>query len=198
MKKSLLLASVALSMFATNANAIEFKPYVGLDYSYTEASTNDVVVEDVLIPSDFYENTFNSFAINLGTKLNKNFGLEAFYQKSDSKEGEEISLMVNDTPIASDKIETSFEAFGVDVQGYLPISEKIELVGSVGIGKYEFEMDGFGKNVSENEIGYRLGGGVQYNMNEHFALRGVARYVILDSEAVDGMTEFSAGVRYTF
>ena len=36
MKKTLLLVGVA-SLFALNANAVEFKPYVGLDYVYSDA-----------------------------------------------------------------------------------------------------------------------------------------------------------------
>ena len=37
MKKMLLLAGVA-SVFAFNANAMEMKPYVGLDYNYSDAA----------------------------------------------------------------------------------------------------------------------------------------------------------------
>lgn len=198
MKKSLLLAGVALSLFAVNANAIEFKPYVGLDYSYTKASTNDVIVEDALVPSELYENKFNSITLNIGAKLHKNFGIEAFYQKSSEEKGEASTLYVDDAPIATDNIKTSFDAFGLDVQGYLPVNENVELIGSLGLGKYDFEMKGFGVKANEDEIGYRLGGGVQYNINEHFAFRGMARYVVLDSDAVDDVTELSAGLRYSF
>ncbi len=198
MKKSLLLASVAASLFAVNANAIDFKPYVGLDYSYTKASTNDVVVENVYVPSEFYEDTFNSFSINTGVKLNKNFGLEIFYQKSATEEGKTSTLIIGGTPLATDKIETSFDAFGLDAQGYLPINDKFDLIGSIGLGKYDFEMKGFGTKASEDEVGYRLGIGAQYNINENFALRGMARYIIIDGNAVNDMTEFSAGIRYSF
>lgn len=197
MKKTLLLAGVA-SLFAMNVNAVEFKPYVGIDYTYSQASTNDVVVEGVSVPSELYEDTFNSFVLNVGAKLNKNFGFEAFYQKSSKEEGQITTLVIGGTPVATDKIETSFDAFGLDAQGFLPVNEKFELIGSVGLGKYDFEMKGFGTEASEDEIGYRLSAGAQYNINENFALRGMARYVIIDSDAVDDMTEFSIGARYTF
>ena len=198
MKKSLLLAGIAASIFSTSANAIELKPYVGLDYSYSKASTNDIVVEGVQVPNNLFEDSFNSLSVNLGTKFNKNFGIEAFYQKSDEEKGEMSALSIAGHPIATDRLETSFEAYGIDAQGYLPLNKKVDLIGSLGLGQYDFEIKGFGYKESEDELGYRLGAGAQYNFNENIAIRGMIRHVLIDSDAVDDITEFSAGVRYTF
>ncbi|MDD7313156.1 MAG: porin family protein [bacterium] len=198
MKKTLLLVSVATSLFAINANAIEFKPYIGLDYAYSKASTDDVVVEGVAVPSEYYEDNFHSAIINAGAKLHKNFGLEAFYQKSTKEEGNLSTLVIGGVPIATDKIETSFNAYGLDLQGYLPIQENFELVGSLGIGQYKFKMKGFGYTAKDDDVGYRLGAGAQYNINENFALRGMVRYNIIDSDAVDDIKELSIGLRYNF
>lgn len=198
MKKSLLLASVAASLFVSQADAMELKPYVGLDYSYSKASTNDIIVEQALVPSKLYEDTYNSVVVSVGTKLHQNFGLEAFYQKSGEEKGTQAVFVSGGSPIATDKIETSFDAYGLDAQGYLSVAKGIELIGSLGLAQYDFEMKGFGKKASDDKIGYRLGAGAQYNFNENFAIRGMARYIILDSDAVDDMTEFTLGLRYTF
>lgn len=199
MKKTLLLAGVAVSMFAINVNAVEFKPYVGVDYTYTSASTNDVMVEETYLPSEYYEDSFNSFTLNIGAKFNKNLGAEVFYQKSSAEEGQMIDLIDTDGDvIASDKIETSFNAYGIDAQGYYSINENVELIGSLGLGKYDFEMEGFGYSASEDGLGYRIGVGAQYNISENVAVRGLVRRVILNTDSVDDLTEASIGVKYTF
>ena len=51
---------------------------------------------------------------------------------------------------------------------------------------------------SDDNVGYRFGAGAQYNITGHWALRGMVRYVVLDSEYIDDMLEFSLGMRYTF
>ena len=48
------------------------------------------------------------------------------------------------------------------------------------------------------KVGDRVGGGAQYIITGHWALRGMVRYVVLDSEYIDDMLEFSLGMRYTF
>ena len=197
MKKSLLLASVAFSIFTTNVNAIELKPYIGFDYVYSNASTNDVVVQDVLVGKDLYENNFHSLSINVGTSINDYFDIEAFYQKSADAEGDVVAL-VDGSNVYTDKIKTSFYAYGVDAIGHLPLSEKFTAIGSVGLGQYEFEMNGFGVTANENGLGVRLGIGVQYKINEHFALRTIVRQTLLDMDSVDNMTDFSVGFRYSF
>ena len=75
---------------------------------------------------------------------------------------------------------------------------------AAGVGKYEFDVklkysDGIHEfSGSDDNVGYRFGVGAQYNITGHWALRGMVRYVVLDSEYIDDMLEFSLGMRYTF
>ena len=64
--------------------------------------------------------------------------------------------------------------------------------------KYEFEIEGLGYAFNEDGLGVRGGLGLQYNINDNLAVRGLARYVYLDMDEVDYLTEFTAGVRYSF
>ena len=75
MKKTLLLAGVA-ALVSFNANAMEMKPYVGLDYVYSMSDIDKVDGEKL------FEEDMNAFAITAGAKMHKNFGLEVFYQQS--------------------------------------------------------------------------------------------------------------------
>lgn len=68
---SSLMVAVSALAFSANANASDFKPYVGLDYNYTDAD------------ADYQSPKYNSASVNVGTEYNKYFGTEVFYQYSD-------------------------------------------------------------------------------------------------------------------
>ncbi|MBQ8630994.1 MAG: porin family protein [Alphaproteobacteria bacterium] len=195
MKKTLLLAGVA-SLLAFQANAVEFKPYVGLDYAYTDVSATDQIYG---VSDDYYETKFNSGVINAGTKVGDYFGIEAFYQKSGDEKGKHVTVVdAYDRTVAEGKIKTNFDAYGLDLMGYIPVTDKLEAIASVGAGQYEFEIEGLGYAFNEDGLGVRGGLGLQYNINDNLAVRGMARYVYLDMDEVDYLTEFTAGVRYSF
>ena len=109
MKKSLLYASVAACVFAFNANAVELevKPYVGLDYVY---SMSDIEKVNGI---NAFEEDLNAFAFSAGAKLHQNLGIEMFYQKSE--EGEK--------KFVNGKTKDEYQAYGLDVLGYLPVTE---------------------------------------------------------------------------
>lgn len=193
MKKTLLLAGVA-SLFAFNAQALDVKPYVGVDYVYSKMDL-DVKLEGENV-SRYLEDNLNAFAVSAGTKFNKNFGIEAFYQQSEDGK-KTISPL--------EKTETNYKAYGVDFIGYLPVGceNKLELLGSVGLAQYDaeakYKIAGFRViNLDDDGLGLRFGAGAQYNFNEHLAARVMARYVDTDIDGLDNMVDLTAGIRYTF
>ena len=175
-----LLVAVSTIAVAANANAENsFKPYVGVDYNYDNGN----------------ENNFNSGTVNVGTQFNDYFGTEVFYQRSD-----------NDVKTYSGlRQETRyFNAYGLDLNGYLPMGceQEFALIGSVGVGEYEFNT---GYNLAgifngrDHGYGYRFGLGALYNVTDSVALKAMARYVAFDKiEDNTDMVEYTAGVRYNF
>lgn len=189
MKKTLLLAGVA-SIFAFNAQALDAKPYVGLDYVYSKAD----------LATDEFDDQWNAYAVSVGTKLNKNFGVEAFYQETDDAEKSVAVPALSSVA----KTEASYKAYGVDFIGYLPVdcNEKLELLGSVGLAQYDVEskirLGVLSESSDEDGLGLRFGAGAQYNFNEHLAARAMIRYSDINVEGVDKIVDLTAGVRYTF
>ena len=180
---SLMIAVSALAISA-NANAAEydFKPYVGLDYNYTDAD------------ADHQSPKYNSLSVNVGTEYNQYFGTELFYQYSDdSKKGNYLN-----------KIKSSFQAGGLDVYGYLPLTcnREFALLGTAGIGLYDFKSSYNNPAVKgghDHGYGYRAGLGVIYSLDNNWSVRAVARYVSLDQiNDYDHLMEYSAGIRYNF
>ena len=82
MKKTLLLASVAC-LVAASANAEmmksmkEMRPYVGVDYAYTNL--------DLKGAAKHAKENFNSAKVNAGIEMGKYASLEAFYQFGGSR-----------------------------------------------------------------------------------------------------------------
>ena len=185
MKKIYLLSSV-LCLFAFDATAADIKPYVGLDFASTYF--------DIKKKYDYLEKSYGSLSLNAGTRIYDHFGLEAFYQDS----GEEKSDRVWPAPGESGKYKSSFEAYGLDVMGYVPAYENAEVFGAIGWGEYKLKIKGFGTSTHEKKNGVRFGAGLQYNFNEHITLRTAARYIYLDSDIAKNIAELSLGVRYSF
>ncbi len=172
MKKALLLAGVACILGVSQAQAMTVDPYVGLDYVYSDMDMKHGADHQL-------ENKFNSLSFNAGAKLHENFGVEAYYQQSDTegKHGRD----------------SRFYSYGVDAMGYLPVAQNIDLIGSLGIGQYEFRAGG-----DDNGLGYRVGVGAQYSFNNNWSARAMVREVFLDEDVMDNMFEVAAGVRYNF
>ena len=130
-----------------------------------------------------------------GLRIGRNWGVEVFYQTSNT---------AKKTADDEWRTEGDYTAYGVDALGFLPLNDQLELVAAAGVGKYEFDVklkysDGIHEfSGSDDNVGYRFGTGAQYNITGHWALRGMVRYVVLDSEYIDDMLEFSLGMRYTF
>ena len=103
MKKTLLLAGVA-GLFASNVCAAEIKPYDGLHYVYSSIDYEESAADS------FLEDNLNSIAVNAGTRLNKNFGIEAFYQQSEEADKKVFGVYES---------EVKFKAYGVDLMGYM-------------------------------------------------------------------------------
>ena len=168
---SSLMVAVSALAFSANANASDFKPYVGLDYNYTDAD------------ADHQSPKYNSASVNVGTEYNKYFGTEVFYQYSDDDK-KHVNGIEN---------QTSFQAYGLDLMGYLPLGcdQVFSLVGTMGIGEYTFDKNYSGfyapKDQRDHGIGYRFGGGLQYKIDDKFSVRGLVRYVNLNDGSVEGI-----------
>lgn len=170
-----LMAAVSAVAFTAGAEAYEFTPYAGVNYNYSQVGNHD-------------RSNLNSASVMFGTDYNKYFGTEVFYQYSDSDQHK--------------KVETSFRSYGLDAYGYLPLGceQKFALLGTAGIANYDFKTKvPMEKRHGDNGLGYRLGAGAQYNIDQNLAVRAVARYVWTDKIAdTDHITEYTAGIKYNF
>ena len=192
MKKMLLLATSAC-LFAMNAQASdmmkEMRPYVGIDYAYSDADISKIDNKQ------YFNHQFNSGDINVGVRMGKYMGVEAFFQKS----MEEKKTVFNTI-----KTKADFYAYGLDLMGYMPVHEKIELIGALGVAQYDVTAKArnteTGAKIHHDDSGFgiRMGAGVQYNITDNVAVRALGRYTWLDVDNVNHLKEFVIGARYSF
>lgn len=174
MKKTLLLAGIA-SLMAYNANAAEVVTYAGVDYNYSLVD-HDSSMDGVMAGQA------HSGTVVLGAKVSPFASVEAFYQLSKKEHKADYR--------------TQIQGYGADVLGHLPMGcyGEWELLGSAGAGWYTAKYD----KDQDSGWGYRLGAGLQYNINDDVAVRAMYRHVWVDKSVLDDMNEFSVGVRFNF
>ena len=180
-KNIALLAAVSAIALATSANALEFRPYVGAQYNVTSHS-----IKDIHTNMDMH-----SYSVFVGTDYNRFFGTEVFYQNSNKWH----------KVYRGDKVKADFAAYGLDAYGYLPLGcdRVFSLLGTAGIANYDYDFDANGAKGEENGLGYRLGAGMQYNVTNNIAIRGLVRYIWADKlDGFDHMMEYSLGAKYSF
>lgn len=183
MKKAVLLAGAAC-LFAGAANA-EITPYVGLDGNY---STLDWAYDI----EDSVEDDYQSVSFVAGSRIIRNFGVEAFYQLSNGEKNKDAYEGLN---------HSRFTAYGVDALGYLPLGceGKVDLIAGAGIAEYTFKVrNTFDGTAKDHSTGYRLNAGAQYNIDENWSVRGMYHHVYTQNSYVDAIDEFSIGFRYNF
>lgn len=190
MKKICLLAA-AVSVFALNANASDWKmshtsirPYVGADYVYSHAKHGGYAKEA--------KKDYNSWIINVGAEIAKYTDLELFYQYA----GERKTRLSSEP---SDKIKSKFNAWGLDMYGRMPIMcSGFNALGSLGLANYDIKIKNDGQGKNKERIGYRAGLGFSYDFNPNVSFRVMGRYSYVGVKTLDHLMEVTAGLRYTF
>ena len=180
MKRIFIVALSISLMLICSANAENhYIPYVGADFSFNKAKTR-------FVRPDYY-----GAAINVGTTYNTYFGTEIFYHQTGSR------AKTLDT-IA--KYKTSFRAYGLDAIMTLPVYKKLDVNLNIGAAYYVFREKSAGTHhVSDEGIGYRVGGGVVYHFTNRFAGRLNAHYIKFNEISnLKHMAEYTIGVRYYF
>lgn len=202
-----------------------FKYYLGMDYNLGKTSTGskDVVFDDLIFatgpidvkPEDIMDDQ-DSLSFVAGARISKYWGLEVFYQQStdDNTATQVDSNTLNHSAYhLMNDYTTSFTAYGLDLNGYIPVSPYFDIVGAVGMAQYNFKneavftayyVDGttprnvVKKNFDEDSLGYRAAIGAQLNIADGVALRAMYRYIYLGGDLVDNLNEFSLGLRFLF
>lgn len=195
MKKYLLCGAAVFTLVpaAHAETSVVFKPYVGVDLQRLTFDYQDG-------GDEFYEENLNGLNIHAGFRINKHFGVEAGVFKT-----QEESKSIDGAPFGLPDFSTNLDLWGVtlDGMGYLPIHEKFELIGTAGVswinGESSIDVDGTNLSLEEQEFGFRLGAGGQFNVTEQWNVRGLARYQSADfDDSANNAVVYTLGLNYNF
>ena len=186
--------SSSANTYTTSEDTNQIRPYIGVDVAMSSMDLEDNDYGDY---SEYMEDSHNSLSLVVGAKFNRHVGVEAFIQQSSEE----------DKDYGEGKTTNQYNAIGVDLIEYMPVSHELELLASLGMAQYNFNVkeeyeDAYYESWEKdslNTLGIRLGIGAQFYMTDNVALRGMARYVqFSDDDIIKNMVEFSLGLRYMF
>ena len=173
MKK--LYLSLAALLISFNANAFIISPHVGLDY--VSATPNGYGNFDNL----------NGGVISAGIKTLGFLSVEGYYQK----------YLTTD---ASNGSRTKTSAYGVDLVADVLNLGVVEVLTTVGYGKYTLDGGRLDKRLQDFEgEAYRVGFGAQINPTDNIGIRAMYRWVMPESDMFKkNVQELTVGLRYYF
>ncbi|MDB6096580.1 MAG: hypothetical protein JWM09_858 [Francisellaceae bacterium] len=168
---SLSLMAMASSSFAC---CEETNPYMGAEFQSTW-------MKGKTSWKPFLNKTYPGVNLLVGSRFHQNAGVELGYDWSKRKTQNTL-LSTGQTLNSRVRISGAH----LDVNGYLPVMENLELLGSLGVGfikpKFNLSTDRTG-TVSVSAVGgktkavARLGLGLQGMVNEKVGLRATVRYL---------------------
>lgn len=170
----------ALNLSSAKADSYSYTPYFGIDYTYNHTTAKGF--------SPYY----NVAGLHIGSDYGKYFGTELFFNKSNG----------NKRHISDTAVKTSYNSYGLDLMGYIPLgcSKRFSLLGTVGVGEYVYRTKFIPqKHQNEHGYGYRFGSGFKYALSKNFGVRTIIRYVNFDRlNGYNNAFEYSAGIEYHF
>ena len=196
---------------------------VGADYvlGYASYETVDFVVDSALTGGQDYvsdtrdlDRSFNSISLNIGWRPLRYLGIEAFYSTSlDEDKVTYVESYSHYPEFARGEYSVSYKVYGLDLLGYIPITDDIEFIASIGVGKYDAKakikvmayegsssnnLRSTSKEFEDSSVAYRIDGGAQIWLSKHLAFRAMVHWTRIGGDFMDYITEVNAGVRYHF
>lgn len=191
MKKLIILSLVFLTSNVA-AYTTGFQSYIGVD-----AGLN---IGDYTQKTDLND-TYYSATVNIGIRINRNFGTEFFFSHSSTNNLEFVY------DLNAINHEVYYMVFGFDIFAYYPLSKNADFFTTFGVAnhkiynKYEYITETNETNIinSNNDISTRLGIGFLYTFPGN-KVSGVIRYnyTPINNDIFKTMSKFSFGIRYVF
>jgi len=190
----------SLLMFSSQVFAIHsslhFKPYLGVGVLHTHVA-GGVGAETQKIPSrePFFPRNYLGGSVFLGAKLHQYFGFEVGYEQTKLKTkrsnvGNRVFLGDAEDPTTYLNYEIRLRSFYFDLQGYMPLSNSFNILGSIGLSRKMPEVNFYFKQKEfppvitythlpthvQNKTVLRLGLGAQYMTHSNIGIRAKLYY----------------------
>ena len=210
-------AGIMVSQLAIADMGVEINPYVGIEYKQFGLKAKGQWTK--LSPKNF-----PAGRIFVGSKFHENFGFELGYTQSKKKTKEAnptqlFGVVIPGGANLTTNLKVKIQSFDFDFNGYMPIDDNFDLIGTAGFSFMKPKVDGsattqvLGVVVDDrvieakgkNRLVPRLGAGVQYNI-ENFGIRARVlwentsqlKFKNLDDKPFKNSISFTLGATYSF
>ncbi len=215
MKKTLLLAGVAGTLFALNANAMDIRPYVGAKLLYTDVDAN--MKWSDAGDTEQHEISDKGFggALSVGAATKLQYGTlraELEYSKKADLDNSYTSM--------GESFDTKLKTQSLMLNAYYDIDTGSKITpyvgGGIGLARVELNdqywKDLYDKKIDDTNFTWQIGAGIAYAVTDNFSVDAGYRYIDYgnmsetaddgydgEKESVD-MTanEIYLGMRYNF
>jgi opacity protein-like surface antigen len=152
-----------------------------------------------------------SGSLFVGSNLNENFGVELGYVRMGKhRKTWKDTYTRGGVPTSSitQKLVTKHHNMYADLLGYLPVSDCVDLIGSLGVGRLNSKivateannlqnLKATLANVKSTKAGIRLGAGAQFKFNENIGARLMLRHQ-KGNKLVKSVNSAGLGLFYQF
>jgi len=197
--RSFVLASALATAGSAGAAVMDdFVPFIGVDYKQLWVRGNGDY-------RNAFPKTYPGGTIYVGSKFTDCFGAELGYSFSTRKKHDWTDPDFSSVSIASARVR--FTSFHLDINGYIPLDNCWELIGSVGVAsmkpKVNFsantsaaagltaaQIDGINSINGKSKAVFRVGVGAQYLVTEMVGIRAMVRWENTHRLTVSGNQNF--------
>lgn len=181
------VAAASLAAFGAAAHAAEPGAYMGASTGVSKFSVDK--------NSNGNTDTVPNWGLYGGYNFSKHLGVEVGYQ--------DLGRAKIDGHGSGSSAHT--RALGIDLVGYVPVAQKLDLYGKLGLAHYAREVDGAVGSETKNGAGLKYGLGAQYAATERLSIRAeLSVFTNLPEAAAPGQSykstagQFSLGAQYRF
>lgn len=214
MKKKLVVLSLSVAtLFNGVAFGLDFDPkfYVGGEAQVNHSKgTKDGNLGNTSRTSllgaknkSILDSTRPGAGLFVGSRLTENLGVEVGASAANHK----VKNGNLSTGLQTSSLKAKNTNLYADVMGILPVSNEVELLASVGVGRLSTKMNGkvngtalaAAQNVSlkSSKAGVRVGAGVQYKFDENLGARLMVRHQ-KGNKLIKNVTSAGLGLFYQF
>lgn len=211
LKKPVVAAAVLGFAITSGVASADFNPkfYVGAGVDYAKYSINKTAGEVISANETVKSKGMGLLVPVLGVKFHDNFGVEFGYSFNKK-------IKINGTT-AGVKYPEEYKVRNgyLDLMGYLPVMDQLDLIGGVGIGRLmvkkgqNVDINGGSNTDVKNKFGWRVKAGAQYNVTSNVGVRALVTYqntgtklndkgANKDYKFVKNLTSFGLAATYTF
>ncbi|MBR5482753.1 MAG: porin family protein [Alphaproteobacteria bacterium] len=223
MKKTILMAGIATSLFAFNANALDFTPYVSVKATYTDFDTDLTWYNTWDNGESKYNETYDISDKSWGGSIALGSSIQLYHSsiRTELEYNKKADIESSFSDFIGDTYKTKIETQSFMFNAYYDINTGTNFTpyigGGVGCAQIKAQdqyWSEFYGDIKDTVFSWQVGAGISYSINDNFVVDAGYRYIdfgnLSEKQTFDNdwgsekdefdisANEFYLGLRYQF